>query len=270
MEARAPKDSSVGRRLTGYVLEYYQCGNEAGLEPFFQELTRYLDWYSMAKMRILCPYRRKDAVQDSLVHILQLLRARRYEAQKLEMGGVSILPWAQRVHHNLLISTVRGKKIPGKPNAEEDFSALVPLDKASQFPDVESASQAVEADKLVAAVTEAVFSLCEKERQAFMLCYYQGMAYKDMAAKLRVPEGTIKSRIHRALHQLKAWAERTLAKPSEDLYEALAHLEANDLFSEGATHDVAALKLFVRMKPTGLIPLKHKRPAKRARLRVAA
>ena len=51
-------------------------------------------------------------------------------------------------------------------------------------------------------VKEAVADLSEGEREAITLAYFGGKSYREVAAQLDVPEGTIKSRIRLGLAKL--------------------------------------------------------------------
>jgi RNA polymerase sigma-70 factor (ECF subfamily) len=53
---------------------------------------------------------------------------------------------------------------------------------------------------------KAVDALPDHQRVAVLLIFFQGLKYREVAEILQVPEGTIKSRIHKALLVLnKAW-----------------------------------------------------------------
>lgn len=52
-------------------------------------------------------------------------------------------------------------------------------------------------------VTEAVTRLSEDHRAVLYECYYQGRSVAEAAARLGIPEGTVKSRTHYALRALR-------------------------------------------------------------------
>ena len=52
-------------------------------------------------------------------------------------------------------------------------------------------------------VREAVGDLGEDERRAIELAYYGGYTYREVAAMLDQPEGTVKSRIRSGLTKLR-------------------------------------------------------------------
>ena len=60
-------------------------------------------------------------------------------------------------------------------------------------------------------VRRAVQELPEHLRIAVLLVYYQGMKYREVAEILRIPVGTLKSRIHAALVKLNmAWQQQQI------------------------------------------------------------
>jgi len=48
------------------------------------------------------------------------------------------------------------------------------------------------------------------DREVLVLFYLKEMSLQDIAAVLVVPPGTVKSRLHRARKQLRAWLEESL------------------------------------------------------------
>jgi RNA polymerase sigma-70 factor (ECF subfamily) len=71
-----------------------------------------------------------------------------------------------------------------------------PLDMPA--PEAESPQRAAEGRELEATVMEAMGRLSERERTAFALCRFEGMAYRDIAEVLEASEAAVKSLIHRA------------------------------------------------------------------------
>src|SRR5262249_4249468 len=56
-------------------------------------------------------------------------------------------------------------------------------------------------------VRRAVEQLPEFLRQVVLLAYFQGLPYRDVAAALGIPVGTVKSRLNTAIHRLhEAWS----------------------------------------------------------------
>ncbi|HUR78614.1 MAG TPA: sigma-70 family RNA polymerase sigma factor [Acidimicrobiales bacterium] len=53
-------------------------------------------------------------------------------------------------------------------------------------------------------VRSALAALCETEREAITLAFFRGHSYQEVATLLRLPEGTVKSRIRSGLTRLRA------------------------------------------------------------------
>lgn len=57
-------------------------------------------------------------------------------------------------------------------------------------------------------VREALRSLSDAHRAVVVEAYYGGRTVREVAARLGIPEGTVKSRLHHAVHALRAELER--------------------------------------------------------------
>ncbi len=62
---------------------------------------------------------------------------------------------------------------------------------------------AASGSQIQARVQAALLELPPDLRMAIVLCDIEGQSYSDIAEVLRIPEGTVKSRIHRARHALR-------------------------------------------------------------------
>ena len=73
--------------------------------------------------------------------------------------------------------------------------------------------------ELEAAVAAAMQQLSARERAAFTMCRFEGMAYRDIAQALESTESAVKSLIHRAtvtvMKHVEAWQQGLL--PSRSL-----------------------------------------------------
>ncbi len=82
-----------------------------------------------------------------------------------------------------------------------------PLETAA--PDAEGPDQALAGRELESTVGAALAGLSERERTAFTLCRFEGMAYRDIALVLQASEAAVKSLIHRATlavaHKIQAF-----------------------------------------------------------------
>jgi RNA polymerase sigma-70 factor (ECF subfamily) len=65
-------------------------------------------------------------------------------------------------------------------------------------PEAVQPDQALAGRELEHAVASALASMSERERAAFSMCRFEGMAYRDIAEALSASESAVKSLIHRA------------------------------------------------------------------------
>lgn len=115
--------------------------------------------------------------------------------------------WLFRIAKNYWIDRYReGKNAPrmssldqpigqdqGKPLTLEDT-----VEGPSPRPDDE-----VRRKEIGEAVKEAVKRLSEEQRLVFVLSENQGLKYAEIAEVLEIPVGTVKSRMHSAMHRLR-------------------------------------------------------------------
>ena len=101
--------------------------------------------------------------------------------------------WFFRIARNHLISILR-KKRPEMVRDNDEGDGLF-----GRIPDRgPSPRESAQSNQLESNVAEAVSSLNEKLRTAFILRYYEDLSYGEISAILECSEGTVKSRISRA------------------------------------------------------------------------
>lgn len=78
------------------------------------------------------------------------------------------------------------------------------LKKKSRFVSgIETPNTAGAADFAQLELQDVLASLSESEQQLIYMKYFQGIKIKDIAALERIPEGTVKSRLHKTLRSLR-------------------------------------------------------------------
>lgn len=122
---------------------------------------------------------------------------------------VSPLPWLNRVALNLCYSRYARRRLPTQ--AMDDGTAATLRDSGVQ-PDVWA-----EHAELRRSVREGISALPEKQRSVVILYYLQGLSLQETANALGVRLGTVKSRLHYAVHALRAYlaAESAAAATGE-------------------------------------------------------
>ena len=107
----------------------------------------------------------------------------------------------------------RGKKITDSLNAEinekgDELEDAVPDEKANT-------EQSVIKKENLAELRYYISRLPEDQRQALVLVRLEGMSYAEAAETENVAEGTIKSRVNRAIKQLSDWMNPPGLSPEE-------------------------------------------------------
>jgi RNA polymerase sigma-70 factor, ECF subfamily len=113
--------------------------------------------------------------------------------------------WMTTMTRNLLVDHFRRSKqermtdsIDAAPGGDEDAPTMAErLEDSGPRPDASLASQEVQKQ-----VQAALQKLSPELREAVILRDLQDMDYRDIAAALKVPEGTVKSRINRGRTEL--------------------------------------------------------------------
>ena len=161
-------------------------------EEFAREAIGYLDTLYRGALRLTRdPAQAEDLVQDTYV------RALRYQASY--QTGTNMKAWLFAIMRNLFWDRFKG----GRPDdvsldGDGEFALYDTLKDPSAMPEAEVLDR-IAADEVVTAVEK----LPELHREVVLLVDVEGFSYKDAAEVLRVPIGTVMSRLHRARRQLQ-------------------------------------------------------------------
>jgi RNA polymerase sigma-70 factor, ECF subfamily len=118
--------------------------------------------------------RAEEVTQDVFLKIWQALPG--YD------GRASLATWIYTIARNTSISYLRA----------ESYRKTLPLEEAPEpFAEVEPVLSRIEIERLLA-------SLPDEQREVVVLFYLQERSIEDVAAMLDLPEGTVKSHLHRA------------------------------------------------------------------------
>lgn len=107
--------------------------------------------------------------------------------------GTNFKGWILTILRNLFINQYRKRKRePSKVNYDD-------LENFIGAPDIGGATEEIFGEELQSAIDQ----LPEEMRTALTLFYVDGFAYKEIAAIMRCPIGTVMSRLYMAKHNLK-------------------------------------------------------------------
>lgn len=131
-------------------------------------------------------------------------------------GDSKLSTWIYRIAVNLCKN--RTKYLSRRhAGAQDDIDAMadrVPLSAAKgvSVGDVSRPDELVEGMQLEVVVKRAIAQLEPEFREALILRDVEDMSYEEIASVMGLPDGTVKSRIHRARGQLRALVEKVMGE----------------------------------------------------------
>jgi RNA polymerase sigma-70 factor (ECF subfamily) len=134
------------------------------------------------------------AEKETAEDILQDTFLRVYNQRKNYSPDFALSTWVYTIALNLVRSELRKRKL----------RKYLSLDFLKEESDVELADNVnPEPGRLKPLMDKAIASLPEEYRTAFILCDIDRLPYNEIAEIMRVPVGTVKSRINRARSMLR-------------------------------------------------------------------
>lgn len=164
-------------------------GDDAAWEELIRTHTRRV--YSICYRFTGADGEAQDITQEVFLRLFQSL-------QSFRSGEGSFTVWLSRLTRNLLIDNYRRGKMQRASESLEDKIAVIE-ETASAYSKTDSMVTSREASEMVQA---ALQKLSPELREAVVLRDLEEMEYKDIAEVLKVPEGTVKSRINRGRAEL--------------------------------------------------------------------
>ncbi len=204
-----PEKSSIGANRAGYSLRIdREASNDFDL-LLLAEIARKND---DALMRLYDKYRRSVysmllrivKIESEAEELLQDVFMQVWEKAELfdaERGFFDT--WLFTLTHNKAINTLRSRLY--KKNAQEDRKDIQDLANVvsphtTQETTPLSEQEAADDRK---AVLDALDKIPSDQRDALMLAYYEGLSQSEIAEKLGVPLGTIKTRMRQGMIKLQ-------------------------------------------------------------------
>lgn len=195
-DKQAPSETLIAQMSDEELL---LCYRTTGRRPLFDELVyRYeRELFSYLRRYLGCAEMAEDVFQATclLIHL---------KCGKFEQGR-RFRPWLYAVATNAAIDAQRRDKrhravsldrVGAREVVEEAKLADLLI---SEDPDPLSEVSRLESGEWVQA---ALSELSDQMRSVVTLIYYQGMKYREAAETLRIPVGTVKSRLHAAIQKL--------------------------------------------------------------------
>ena len=125
----------------------------------------------------------EDVFQETWIRVVR--SAHRYDPEQRFSSWLFAIAW----------NLVKDRWRRTAPDADVDLAALASPGRSPE-------EHAVEADR-AERVRDMVARLPERLAQAILLRYFEELSEKEMAARLGIPIGTVKSRIHHGLRMMR-------------------------------------------------------------------
>jgi RNA polymerase sigma-70 factor (ECF subfamily) len=164
---------------------------------FEQTALAYLAGLYPAALRLTGqPAEAEDLVQDTFV--------RAYQAFDRFTPGTNARAWLYRIMHNLFLNRVSR----AEARRTQTFSATAPATLAAVAdPGTPDPAQVLDNATLEPRLQAALAALPVEFRAVLAMVDVSGLSYEEAAEVLGCPVGTVRSRLYRARHQLRAALE---------------------------------------------------------------
>jgi RNA polymerase sigma-70 factor, ECF subfamily len=163
-------------------------GEDQALAELYDRYTQLL--YTLG-MRIL------RSVQDSEDVVQEVFMQAWNKAGTYEPGKGTVYAWLVTMMRNRAIDRLRSKGFRHSAQSADVAGLLLSADPASSSP--HSYAVHTEDQKLVLATLK---ELSVDQQQVLVLAYYEGFSQSEIAKKLNIPLGTVKSRIRKGLQSM--------------------------------------------------------------------
>lgn len=161
-------------------------------EAFGELVRRYQNRLYPTLLRLTgSPEDASDLLQDAFL--------RAYEKLDRFQGESSFYTWIYRIAVNVALSDRRRRKVRGRSAGSLDWETAQPLEDAT-LTDPSLPLERAERDERI---VEALNRLQPEHRAVVVLKDLDGQRYDEIASLLKIPIGTVRSRLHRARSELR-------------------------------------------------------------------
>ncbi len=192
--AATREDPMVSREADREMLEAVLAGDNTayrGLVEKYQERI-----YAMAYGMLRNREDARDITQEAFVKAYHKLSTFRLES--------SFYTWLYRIAMNLAIDLTRKRKRRGESSGYDETIASRDGDGGiHEVHHGDSPSRVLERKQLYARIMDAMEKLPADQKQVILLRELEGLAYREIAEIMEIPEGTVMSRLFYARKKLQ-------------------------------------------------------------------
>lgn len=169
----------------GDLLTHVARGDQTAFERVYDEVAGPV--YGLALRIVRDPAQSEEVAQEVLVDVWRT--ASRYEA-----GRGSAMSWVMMLAHRRAVDRVRSAQAAAEREERVGRAAGPAYDEVA-----ENVQIRLEREQ----VRRCLSTLTETQRESVTLAYYAGYTYREVAELLKVPLGTIKTRMRDGLIRLR-------------------------------------------------------------------
>ncbi len=203
---KIPEGDSTMQRITAEdsaIIARYQSGTTAAFDDLVAKHRQRA--YQYASRLTNNPDEAADIVSETFLRVYRSLHGFK--------GDSSFTTWLYRIETNCFLdirkrTSSRPTFSIDDPQTSDDGQFSLQVIDCS-----ESAFQLLERSERMHAIEAALRRLPDHQRSILVMYHIQAMSYEDIAAALRLPMGTVKSRLNRARLSL-----RGLLRPCRNLF----------------------------------------------------
>jgi RNA polymerase sigma-70 factor, ECF subfamily len=175
-----PRDDETDlERLLGLVAR----GDQDAFEAIYDKLSG--PAYGLVRKVLRDPAQSEEVTQEVMLEVWR-------SASRFDPARGSATSWALTIAHRRAVDRVRSETAAAD---REQRSAAFPFE-------VDDVAETVEASLAAEQVRHCLDGLTELQREAITLAYYGGYTYPQVASRLKVALGTVKTRIRDGLMRL--------------------------------------------------------------------
>jgi RNA polymerase sigma-70 factor, ECF subfamily len=177
----------------GVLIARVARGDQTAFAELYDQLATRV--YSVVLRVLRDPSMAEEVTQEVMVELWRL-------APRFEAGRGTVNAWASTIAHRRAIDRVRSSQSArDRDQRGHDLAITDPRhdEVAEQVQDRLDREQ----------ITSAMSALTPAQRESIELAYFSGYTYREVAAVLEVPEGTVKTRIRDGLTRMRRQLEVT-------------------------------------------------------------
>jgi RNA polymerase sigma-70 factor, ECF subfamily len=170
----------------GDLLTYVARGDQGAFERVYDEVSGPV--YGLALRIVRDPAQSEEVAQEVLVEVWRT-------ASRYEPGRGSAMAWVMTLAHRRAVDRVRS----AQASAEREER----VGRAAAGTAYDEVAENVQIRLEREQVRRCLSTLTETQRESVTLAYYAGYTYREVAQLLKVPLGTIKTRMRDGLIRLR-------------------------------------------------------------------